>query len=60
MTDGTFKADGQIQDDTSYTGWLNPTERAKILDPNFVYVPAASTDVQKTWIRLTDWKPKQS
>ena len=28
-------------------------------DPNFKYVPAAATDVQKTWMLLTDWKPKQ-
>ena len=25
-------------------------------DPNFVYVPSASTDVQKTW-RKFGWKP---
>ena len=30
--------------------------RARILDPNFVYTPAASTDVQKTW-RKFGWVP---
>lgn len=28
-------------------------------DPKWVYVPAAATNVQKTWMRLTDWKPRQ-
>jgi hypothetical protein len=30
------------------------------LSPDFIYVPAASTDVQKTWKRLTNWRPLQS
>lgn len=48
------------QNDLSNTNWSNPTvRRARILDPDFVYVPAAATDVQKTWMRLTDWKPRQ-
>ena len=60
MTDGTLKIDGMNQNDSNNTNWSNPTvRRARILDPDFVYVPAAATDVQKTWMRLTDWKPKQ-
>lgn len=60
MTDGTLKIDGMNQNDSSNTNWSNPTvRRARILDPDFVYVPAAATDVQKTWMRLTDWKPRQ-
>jgi hypothetical protein len=48
------------QNDSSNTNLSGPTvRRARILDPDFVYVPAAATDVQKTWMRLTDWKPKQ-
>jgi hypothetical protein len=41
---------------------LNPTKKvkARILNPDFIYVPAAATDVQKTWKRLTDWRPLQS
>lgn len=31
--------------------------RARILDPDFVYVPAAATDVQATWRRVAGWKP---
>ena len=30
--------------------------RARILDPDFIYTPAASTDVQKTW-RKFGWVP---
>jgi hypothetical protein len=41
---------------------LNPTKKvkARILSPDFIYVPAAATDVQKTWKRLTNWRPLQS
>ena len=30
--------------------------RARILDPDFEYVPAAATDVQRTWRRF-GWVP---
>lgn len=60
MTDGTLKANGTNLEPLKFTEWSSPTvKRAKILDPDFVYVPAAATDVQKTWMRLTDWKPRQ-
>lgn len=31
--------------------------KARILDPNFKYIPAASTSIQDTW-RKHGWKPK--
>lgn len=34
---------------------MNPSK--KLTDPDFVYVPAAQTDVQKTW-RKFGWQPK--
>lgn len=60
MQDGTFNLNGTQTEVTNSTDLSNPTtkSRARILDPDFVYVPAASTDVQKTWMRLTDWRPK--
>jgi hypothetical protein len=55
-----LKANGTNLEPLKFTEWSSPTvKRAKILDPDFVYVPAAATDVQKTWMRLTDWKPRQ-
>ena len=33
------------------------TPRISILNPKFVYVPAAQTDVQRTW-RKFGWMPK--
>jgi hypothetical protein len=60
MMDGILEIDGMNQNDSSNTNLSGHTvRRARILDPDFVYVPAAATDVQKTWMRLTDWKPKQ-
>ena len=61
MQDGTFSLNGVQMDDTNSTNSSNPIKKykARILDPDFVYVPSGSTDVQKTWMRLTDWKPKQ-
>jgi hypothetical protein len=34
-----------------------PPKRFGLLDPKWEYVPAASTDVQKTW-REHGWKPQ--
>jgi hypothetical protein len=31
-------------------------KRARCLDPDWVYVPAAATDVRKTWLKF-GWKP---
>jgi hypothetical protein len=60
MMDGILGIDGMNQSVSSNTNLSGPiARRAKILDPDFVYVPSAATDVQKTWMRLTDWKPKQ-
>ncbi len=62
MQDGTYNHGGAQTDVTNYTDSLNPIKKvkARILSPDFIYVPAASTDVQKTWMRLTDWRPLQS
>lgn len=62
MQDGTFNQCGAQTDATNSTDSLNPTKKvkARILSPDFIYVPAAATDVQKTWKRLTDWRPLQS
>jgi len=62
MQDGTFNQYGAQKDATNCTDSLNPTKKvkARILSPNFIHVPAAATDVQKTWKRLTDWRPLQS
>jgi hypothetical protein len=46
-----------VSSNTNLSGPI--ARRAKILDPDFVYVQSAATDVQKTWMRLTDWRPKQ-
>lgn len=34
-----------------------PPQRARILDPNWVYVPANETNVQATWLRHGWVKP---
>lgn len=31
-------------------------KRARCLDPDWVYTPAASTDIRKTWLKY-GWKP---
>ena len=60
MKDGTFNPSGAQTDATNFTDSLNPIKKfkARILSPDFIYVPSSSTDVQKTWMRLTDWKPR--
>lgn len=60
MQDGTFNQSGVQTDATNFTDSSNPIKKfkAKILSPDFIYVPSGSTDVQKTWMRLTDWKPR--
>jgi hypothetical protein len=60
MQDGTFNQSGTQTSDTNFTDSLNPIKKfkARILSADFVYVPSSSTDVQKTWMRLTDWKPR--
>ena len=62
MQDGTFNQSGTQTSDTNFTDLSNPIKKfkARILSPDFIYIPSGSTDVQKTWIRLTDWRPKQS
>lgn len=35
-----------------------PYEFKSILDPNFKYIPAAQTDVQRTWMKY-GWKPPE-
>jgi hypothetical protein len=31
-------------------------KRARCLDPDWVYTPAAATDIRKTWLKF-GWKP---
>ena len=40
---------------------LNEAERkrARCLDPDWVYTPAAATDIRKTWLKF-GWKPSRS
>lgn len=44
-------------DPTHPNGTASTTQRARLLDPDWVYVPAAETNVQKTW-RKFGWTPR--